>query len=176
MNEGWTVIEVAKSAWASTRLQEPWAITLEPGQYRSLEIKFHTLAQVLDMAMSADLGPSESRSLPWQVSTWMFSLGLAPLDTIDRATRSLSREQNLDILAGWFNGGGGLPAQEPEPGKHGERTRLNLGHPALLTQFLRWVIRYWALHETVDGRVDRDCERMINLARELQDEAPVRRY
>lgn len=174
--EGWTPIQIAKSAWASTRLQEPYAVTLEPGQYGSLEIKFHTLAQVIDMAVIADLGPSEgSRDLPDQARAWMFSLGLAPLNAIDRATRSLSRDHNLGILAGWFNSGNGLPGPSWNPNIK-SRFKLFLGHPSLLNSFLCWLIRYLGAHETIDGRIDSHSERVINLCRELQGQSPVRRF
>ena len=177
-NEGYTVIEISKSAWASTRLQEPWAITLGPGRWGGMEIKFHTLGQVLGMVIAADLGPSASRNIPGQVNTWITTLGLAPVNAIGQATKSLSQDQNLDILAVWFNGGAGLPSPSTRPeSKHtNTKVRLYLGHPALLNQFLRWLIRYLGAHETVDGRVDRDCERVINVCRECQDKSPVRRY
>ena len=180
MNKGWTVIEVAKSAWASTRLNEPWAVEMiypdfPPKEYPHLQVL--ALREILDRAEEKGLEPSEHQvNLPQQVGAWMTALGLASLYTLEKATLSLSRNQRLDMLSRWFNGGGGLPAQGPEPGKHGEQTRLNLGHPAIFNQFLRWLIRYLALHESVDGRVDRDCERVINLCHEIQDKAPVRRY
>lgn len=178
MNKSYTVIEISKSAWASTRLQEPWAITLGPGRWDGMEIKFHALSQVLDMVIAADLGPSASRDIPGQVNAWMTTLGLASVSTIGQATKHLSRDQNLDILGNWFNGGAGLPSPSTQPGsKHiNARVRLNLGHPALLNQFLRWLIRYLGAHEAVDGRVDRDCERVINVCRECQDKSPVRRF
>ena len=177
-DKGWTPIQVAKSAWASTRLQDNWAITLEPGQWGSLEFRLHTLGQVLDMAMSADLGPSEVHTIPKQVGAWMGMLKLAPVSALVKATKSLDREQNLDILGGWFNGGNGLPAPGDRPGSARENSmiRLSLGHPALLNQFLRWLVQYLGAHETVDGRIDRDCERVINVCRECQNKAPVRRF
>jgi len=177
-NKGWTVVEVSKSAWASTRLQEPWAITLEPGRHGSIEIKFHTLSQVLDMVITADLGPEHVYTIPAQVDTWMSMLNLAPVSALTQATKSLSREQNMDILGGWFNGGNGLPSPSTQPGSAREnaKIRLNLGHPALLNQFLCWLIRYLGAHDTTDGRVFPDCERVINLCREIQGQSPVRRF
>lgn len=175
VEEGWTVEEIQESKWAYEKLDEPWGVTLETGQW-GLVLKVYTLSQVLARALAAGLGPRQVYTLRAQVDTWAGTLNLADISVLAEATKSLSGDQRLDTLGRWFNSGGGLPAQGPEPGKHGEQTRLNLGHPALLNQFIRWVIRYLALHESVDGRVDRDCERMINLARELQDKAPVRRY
>ena len=177
-NKGWTVVQVAKSAWAMERLQEPWAITLETGQYGNLELRFHTLGQVLDMAMAADLGPEHVYTIPAQVDTWMSELNLAPMSVLTQATKSLPREQNMDILGGWFNGGNGLPSPSDHPGsaRANTRIRLNLGHPSLLNQFLCWLIRYLGAHETVDGRIFPDCERVINVCREIQGKSPVRRF
>ena len=177
-DKGWTPVQVAKSAWASTKLREPWAITLGSEHWGAREIKFHTLSQVLDMAVSADLGPEHVFTIPAQVNTWMGTLGLAPVSALKRATKHLSQEDNMDILGNWFNGGNGLPSPSDQPGsaRDNARIRLYLGHPSLLNQFLRWLIRYLGAHETVDGRVDRDCERVINLCHELQDKPPVRRY
>lgn len=173
--EGWTPIEIYKSAWARIRLQDPYAITLEPGQYGSMQIKFHTLGEVLDMAVTADLGPSESRDIPSQVGAWMFALKIAPIGAIDRATRQLPCDHNLNILAGWFNGGHGLPGPSWD-GKVKSTLRYHLGHPSILNRFLRWLIRYLGVHSTIDGRIDRNCERVINVCRELRDELPVRRF
>jgi len=177
-NKGWTVIEVSKSAWASTRLQEPWAVTLETGQYGNMEIKFHTLSWVLAQAIEQALGPEHVYTIPGQVDTWMSILNLASVSALMQATRSLSQDQNLDVLGGWFNGGNGLPSPSTQPGSAREnaRIRLNLGHPSLLNQFLCWLIRYLGAHETTDGRVFPDCERVINLCREIQGRSPVRRF
>lgn len=177
-DKGWTPIQIAKSSWAKDNLQEPWAITLELGQWGVMETKFHTLAQVLDMAAITNLGPENVYTIPAQVSTWMGMLNLAPVSILTQATKSLSREQNMDILGGWFNGGNGLPSPSDQPGsaRANSRIRLNLGHPALLNQFLCWLIRYLGAHETTDGRVFPNCERVINLCREIQGKSPVRRF
>jgi len=178
-NKGWTVIEVSKSAWAMTRLQEPWAITLAPRQWgMRWEIATHTLGQVIDLAVAADLGASPARDIPGQVGVWMFTLGLAPISAIGKATKSLSRDQNLDILGGWFNGGNGLPSPSDQPGSAREnaKIRLNLGHPSILNQFLRWLIRYLGTHESVDGRIDQGCGEIISLCRRLQGKPNVRRF
>ena len=171
-DKGYTVSEVRESTWASTRLNEPWAVYSSRG-----DLSILTLSQVLELAGSYELGREPAgRDLPDQVQKWMKhpTLALASIYALEKATLSLSRDQRLNMLTRWFNSGGGLPAESRKPGKKG--TKLSLGHPALFNQFLRWVVRYLALHESIDGRVDRDCERMINLARELQDKAPVRCY
>jgi len=177
-DKGWTPLQIAGSNWAKEHLHEPWAVTLEPGQHGNLELKLHTLGQVIDMAMTVNLTPEHVYTIPAQVDTWMSELNLAPMSAITQATKSLPQEQNMDILGGWFNGGNGLPSPSDRPGsaRANARIRLNLGHPGLLNQFLRWLIKYLGAHESIDGRIFPDCERVINLCREIQGRSPVRRF
>lgn len=175
-DKGWTITEVRESTWAKKRLRELTAFEIAPGDYGP-EIEGVTLDELLTRADETGLGPSESRrDLPGQVAEWRRALGLPGTYALEKATRSLGGDQRLKLLSSWFNGAGSLPRPKTGAGRLGDRVRLYLGHPSLLNQFILWVISYLGVHETVDGRVYPDCERVINVCREIQGESPSRRF
>ena len=175
-DKGWTITEVRESTWAKKRLRELTAFEITPGDYGP-EIKGVTLDGLLTRADEAGLGPSEShRDLPSQVAEWRRDLGLPGTYALEKATRQLSPDDRLDLLSSWFNGAGGLPRPKTGPGHLGDRVRPYLGHPSLLNQFILWLISYLGAHETVDGRIYPDCQRVIDVCREIQGESPVRRF
>lgn len=175
-DKGWTITEVRESTWAKRRLRELTAFEITPGDYGP-EIKGVTLDELLTRADETGLGPSESQcNLPSQVTEWRRALGLPGTYALEKATRSLGKDQRLKLLSSWFNGAGGLPRPKTGAGRLGDRVRLYLGHPSLLNQFILWVISYLGVHETVDGRICPDCQRVIDVCREIQGESPSRRF
>lgn len=150
----------------------------DPKEIRALTIKDGEIRLLSAFDIQA-LANEEYPAFPVQgkaslrtVGKWIKELGLVSIYKLEQATKCLSRNQRLSMLASWFNGGAGLPVP---PGRVQE-AKLYLGHPALLEAFLQWVIRYLAAHDTVDGRISAHSAQLINTARGIEGKTPVRRY
>jgi hypothetical protein len=173
--EGWPTAQIVNCAWVKGRLNDRYGVVVEDRESHGTiypTVTILKLKEVMSRIVEADIEFLEGHNIPYAVQWGMRQLGIATIMSLQEATRSaLTREQRLKMLSSWFNGGSGLP-RDPKR----EKVNTYLTHPSLLDLFLNWVVDYLSLHDTIDGRINRDNERLINCARNIRELPDVRRF